>query len=66
VIRSTGAHGEKRCPFWAKAQQTLRRKLGDRRWDLIGRDSDHLIAQHEMLTIATTSRTIGTNKEGGT
>jgi DNA-binding MarR family transcriptional regulator len=30
-------------PLWEKAQQTLRSKLGDRRWDLIRKDLDDLI-----------------------
>ena len=30
-------------PLWEKAQQTLRRKLGDRKWRLIRRDLDDLI-----------------------
>ncbi len=30
-------------PLWEKAQQALRTKLGDRRWDVIRRDLDDLI-----------------------
>ena len=30
-------------PLWEKAQRTLRRKLGDRRWDVIRNDLDDLI-----------------------
>ena len=30
-------------PLWENAQRTLRRKLGDRRWDLIQNDLDDLI-----------------------
>ena len=30
-------------PLWEKAQQALRTKLGDRRWDLIRKDLDDLI-----------------------
>jgi DNA-binding MarR family transcriptional regulator len=30
-------------PLWEKAQQTLRRKLGDHRWDMIRSDLDDLI-----------------------
>jgi DNA-binding MarR family transcriptional regulator len=30
-------------PLWEKAQQTLRSKLGDRRWDVIRKDLDDLI-----------------------
>ena len=30
-------------PLWEKAQRTLQRKLGDRRWDLIRNDLDDLI-----------------------
>ena len=30
-------------PLWQKAQQSLRRKLGERRWDLLRTDLDELI-----------------------
>jgi DNA-binding MarR family transcriptional regulator len=30
-------------PLWQKAQQALQRKLGDRRWNSIRSDLDHLI-----------------------
>jgi DNA-binding MarR family transcriptional regulator len=30
-------------PLWRKAQQTLRRKLGDKTWDVIHNNLDHLI-----------------------
>jgi DNA-binding MarR family transcriptional regulator len=32
-------------PLWEKAQQTLKRKLGDRKWDVIHGDLDDLIRE---------------------
>jgi DNA-binding MarR family transcriptional regulator len=32
-------------PLWEKAQQTLKRKLGDRKWDVIRGDLDDLIRE---------------------
>jgi DNA-binding MarR family transcriptional regulator len=32
-------------PLWEKAQQTLKRKLGDRKWDVIRDDLDDLIRE---------------------
>ena len=43
ITRKGRARLREAVPLWEKAQQTLRGKLGDRRWDVIRKDLDDLI-----------------------